>query len=186
VSLFGDTLAVGADLESSKATGINGDQSYAGVDYQYAGAAYVFTATAGVWSQQAYLKASNTQKNAHFGSSIALVEDGLAVGSYGETSISSGVNGSQSVSSLVFDLGAVYLFKRTASAWSQQAYVKASNTNVYAPPNKASLYFGFSVALSGDLLAVGAPREESNAVGVNGNQTDTSLPYAGAAYVFRR
>jgi hypothetical protein len=57
--------------------------------------------------------------------------------------------------------------------------VKASNT-------KPAAEFGISVALNGDgkMLAVGAPKENSAAKGVNGNQADTSALNAGAAYVY--
>src|SRR5687767_1185237 len=63
--------------------------------------------------------------------------------------------------------------------YAQEAYVKASNTD-------AGDSFGFSVALSGDTMVVGAPREDSFAHGVGGDQADDSLPEAGAAYVFVR
>jgi hypothetical protein len=46
--------------------------------------------------------------------------------------------------------------------------------------------FGASVALSGNLLAAGAPRESSAATGVDGDQSDDSLSRSGAAYLFRR
>ena len=61
--------------------------------------------------------------------------------------------------------------------WSQQAYLKASNT-------EASDYFGYSVAVSGDTVVVGAYVEGSTATGVNGNQSDNSAWASGAAYVF--
>src|SRR6185295_2699696 len=57
VALDGDTLAVAAD-EASCATGVNGNQ--ANTSCPGAGAVYVFTRTGDTWSQQAYLKASNT------------------------------------------------------------------------------------------------------------------------------
>ncbi len=58
LALSGDTLAVGAGGEASAATGIDGNQSDNSASQ--AGAAYVFTRdAAGVWSQQAYIKASN-------------------------------------------------------------------------------------------------------------------------------
>jgi hypothetical protein len=44
--------------------------------------------------------------------------------------------------------------------------------------------FGYSVAISGDTLVVGAPYEASNATGVNGNQADNSASVAGAAYTY--
>ncbi len=62
---------------------------------------------------------------------------------------------------------------------AQQAYLKASNTDAYDR-------FGISVAVSGDTVVVGAPREDSNATGVNGNESDNSADQAGAAYVFVR
>jgi len=45
--------------------------------------------------------------------------------------------------------------------------------------------FGSSVALSEETLAVGAPGEASNAIGVNGNQADNTAAGAGAVYLFR-
>jgi hypothetical protein len=44
------------------------------------------------------------------------------------------------------------------------------------------------VALSadGNTMAVGAPWEDSNAIGVNGNQAGNSSPASGAVYVFSR
>ena len=59
-----------------------------------------------------------------------------------------------------------------------EAYLKASNTDM-------SDEFGYSVALSGDTLAVGANVERSNATGVNGNETDNSAGNSGAVYLRR-
>ena len=47
-------------------------------------------------------------------------------------------------------------------------------------------YFGWSVAISGDAIVVGAWDEASAATGVNGNQSDNSVKGSGAAYVFER
>jgi hypothetical protein len=44
--------------------------------------------------------------------------------------------------------------------------------------------FGWSVAVFGDTVLVGASDEASAATGVNGDPTDNSAPGAGAAYVF--
>src|SRR5690349_6125868 len=57
LSSDGTTLAVAAPYESSGAKGVNGDQNDNSV--YAAGAVYVFVQRNGVWSQQAYLKASN-------------------------------------------------------------------------------------------------------------------------------
>ncbi len=59
-----------------------------------------------------------------------------------------------------------------------KAYLKASNT-------EAGDRLGDSVALSGDTLVVGAGDEDSNATGVNGNESDNSAALSGAAYVIR-
>ena len=119
-------------------------------------------------AQEAYAKASNSQPNARFGNSVALSGDTLAVGSYFEKSNATGINGNQADQSAV-QAGAVYVFSRSGGTWSQQAYLKASNT-------AAGATFGVSVALSGDTLVVGANNEQSSATGINGNQLDTSAP----------
>lgn len=179
LSADGSTLAVGAHQEQSHATGINGNQND---NTGSSGAVYIFTRTGAGWSQQAYVKASNTDSGDFFGSSVALSADGstLAVGAHRERSIASGINGNQADNSAVF-AGAAYVFTRTAGTWSQQAYVKASNA-------RASSAFGYHLQLAadGNTLAIGAPQESSNATGVNGNQTDTSMTFAGAVYVFTR
>ena len=122
---------------------------------QSAGAVYVFTRTAGVWTQQAYLKASNA--GGLFGYGLALAGDTLAVGAPFEASNATGVNGDQTDNSAP-NAGAVYVFTRTAGVWTQQAYLKASNTD-------AGDRFGEDVVLDGDTLAVGARFEASNATG---------------------
>jgi hypothetical protein len=182
VALSGDTLAVGAYGEASGATGVNPPVGQADNSAVGAGAVYVFVRTGTTWTQQAYLKASNTGANDRFGVSIALSEDTLAVGADGEASGATGVNPpvGQADNSAV-GAGAVYVFVRTGTTWTQQAYLKASNTETFDN-------FGFAVALSGDTLAVGAYGEHSGATGVNppGGQADNSASQAGAVYVFVR
>ena len=176
VAISGDTVVVGALSESSNATGVNGNQDDNSA--WRAGAAYVFVRNGGVWSQQAYLKASNTGAIDSFGLSVAISGDTVVVGAWREDSNATGVNGNQGDNS-ASDAGAAYVFVRNGGVWSQQAYLKASNTD-------AGDQFGWSVAISGDTVVVGAPFESSNATGVNGNQGDNSETNSGAAYVFVR
>jgi len=176
VAVSSDTVVVGAVNESSNATGVNGDQSDNNAGG--AGAAYVFVRSAGVWSQQAYLKASNTGAGDFFGSSAAVSGDTVVVGAQGEASNAIGVNGDQSDNSTLA-AGAAYVFVRSTGVWSQQAYLKASNT-------ESNDFFGLTVAVSGDTAVVGAFGESSNATGVNGDQSDNSSSFSGAAYVFVR
>jgi trimeric autotransporter adhesin len=187
VALDGDTLAVGAFVEDSAATGVNGSQTeQADNSAENSGAVYVFRRSATGWQQEAYLKASNTGADDRFGSSVALNGDTLAVGATGEDSAATGVNGSQTeqADNSASNSGAVYVFRHSGTQWQQEAYLKASNTG-------AGDYFGWSVALDldGATIAVGAPWEDSAATGVNGSQTeqaDNSASNSGAVYVFRR
>ncbi len=176
VALSGDTLAVGAFVEDSSATGVGGDQ--ADNSASASGAVYIFRRDGSSWAQQAYLKASNTGAYDRFGYSVALSGDTLAVGARDEASSATGVGGDQADNSALRS-GAVYIFRHDGTSWAQQAYLKASNTD-------ADDYFGVSVALSGDTLAVGAYREDSSATGVGGDQADNSAADSGAVYIFRR
>ncbi|MBL8693948.1 MAG: FG-GAP repeat protein [Planctomycetes bacterium] len=176
VAVSGDTVVVGAWFEDSSAVGVNSNQAdNSGTN---SGAAYVFVRSGTVWSQQAYLKASNTGAADFFSKSVAVSGDTVVVGANREDSSATGVNGNQADNSGT-DSGAAYVFFRNGGVWSQQAYLKASNTGAFDE-------FGFSVAVSGDTVIVGAPREDSNATGVNGNQANNSSGGSGAAYVFFR
>jgi hypothetical protein len=189
ISGDGNTIVVGAQHEGSNARGINGNQND---DSAYnAGAAYVFTRNGANWTQQAYLKASNTGSGDHFGNTVAISADGntIAVSAYWESGGAKGINGNQNDDSIP-QSGAVYVFTRAGTTWTQQAYIKASNTGtagVGDVPGDGD-QFGFSLALSddGNTLAVGATSEDSNASGINGNQADDSASSAGAVYVFAR
>jgi hypothetical protein len=175
VAVSGDTVAVGAFGESSSATGVNGDQSDNGTGN--AGAVYIFVKSAGSWTQQAYLKASNSGSQDRFGLSLGLSEHTLVVGAPNEASSATGVNGDESLNVIAF-AGAAYVFVRNGTTWSQQAYLKASNTG-----NDS---FGRAVAVSGDTVVVGAYHEDSDASGVNGDESNNDFIQSGAAYVFVR
>ena len=151
-------------------------------------------------TQQAYLKASNTGSHDSF-SNVALSADGatLAVAAPYEDSGATGIDGNQADNSVI-DSGAVYRFKRAGGAWSQDAYLKPSNTRaafdsmcfheaktIQSPCVGLSLGFGIGLALSADgsTLAAGAFGDVSGSPGVNGDQWDTSAGQgAGAVHVF--
>jgi nucleoside-specific outer membrane channel protein Tsx len=111
-------------------------------------AAYVFVRSGTIWSQQAELTASDGAPGDGFGISVALSGSRLVVGS----DFNNGVT------------GAAYVFVRSATAWSEQAKLTASDGAGYDR-------FGGSVAISGSSVVVGAV----------GNDF-----YTGAAYVFER
>jgi hypothetical protein len=182
VALSVDTLVVGAPGEDSNGIGVNPaapaqtDNSASG-----SGAVYVFTRAGTTWSQQAYVKASNTEASDGFGTSVGISSDTLAVGATGEDSSATGVGGSQ-IDNTAPGSGAIYVFTRSGTTWSQQAYVKASNTD-------ANDNFGTSVSISGSMLVVGSPGEDSNLTTVlqgspNNLTTGDGAIDAGAVYTF--
>src|SRR5262249_44265265 len=141
-------------------TGVDGDQ--ADNSAPWSGAAYVFVRTGETWTQEAYLKASNTGSNDLFGQSVAISGDTLVIGAAGESSTATGVNGNQTDDAAA-SAGAAYVFARNGGSWIQEAYLKASNRG-------ANDFFGYSVAISDDTVVVGAPQESSHATGINGDQ----------------
>ena len=189
ISADGMTLAIGAPHEASASPGINGNQKDNSVFD--AGAVYVFTRKGEHWIQQAYVKASNPRSSAEFGHAVSLSADGntMAVSAFWESSNAKGINGNQKDESIP-QAGAVYTFTRRGTTWTQQAYIKASNTGEAGTADAFGDgdQFGFSIALNadGNTLAVGALTEDSAATGINSNQADNSKASAGAVYVFTR
>jgi hypothetical protein len=183
LGVWGDTVVVGASRERSNATGVNGDQSNNSA--VNSGAAYVFVRSGTNWSQQAYLKASNTGVNDLFGGAVAVSGDTAVVGAVGESSIATGVNGDQTDNS-ASRAGAAYVFVRSGTTWSQQAYLKASNTEQRDADFIGGDSFGQAVAVWGDTVVVGAIYEDSNAAAVNGDQVNNNATNSGAAYIFVR
>ena len=186
----GNRLIVTATAEDSAATGTNGDQT--DNSKRSAGAAYVFDRVGDTWAQSAYIKPSNPEVDALFGYSAAIAADGsrIAVGAYDATArdedgLTSGINnipGPDYQDSTRPTTGAVYAFVESDDGpWTQQAYIKASNTG-------SADIFGSRLAVSGDgnVLVVGAQFEDSGATGVGGDQSDNSVPDSGAVYLFRR
>jgi hypothetical protein len=165
VSISGDTIVVGASGENSNATGVNGDQ-YTTNMYN-SGAAYVFVRDGTTWIQQAYLKASNPGELDEFGISVGVSGNTIVVGAHYESSNAVRVNGDEN-NDLATTSGAAYVFVREGTTWTQQAYLKASNTG-------ASDFFREAVSISRDTIVVGAHLEDSNTIGVNGDQNNDMI-----------
>ncbi|MCA8944156.1 MAG: integrin, partial [Planctomycetes bacterium] len=176
VTISGDTAVVSSSNEDSNATGVDGDATNDAASD--AGAAWVFVRSGSTWSQQAFLKASNTDPSDNFGFAVAIDGDTIAVGAIGEDSAAVGVGGDQSDNSSS-NSGAVYVFHRDGSTWSQQAYLKSDNCG-------QGDFFGDAVSCSGDTLLAGARYEDSSATGVGGDGANNAASSAGAAYVFQR
>ncbi len=206
LSADGGTLAVGAPIEDSSATGAfhPGDAGYAAAlasnGASNAGAAYVYRRSSGQWNVEAFVKAPNAEADDRFVISVALSADGatLAVGAPTEDSSATGAfhpgDGGYAAalaSGGASGAGAAYVYRRSSETetWSVEAFVKAPNA-------EAGDVFGLNVVLSGDgdTLAVGAPVEDSDATGAfhpgDGGYAaalaSSAASSAGAAYVYRR
>jgi len=127
VALFGQTALVGALLEHF------GTPSAPGAAYVFVGPG----ASSGNWSQQAKLKVGDASASDRLGFSVALSGDTAVLGAVG-TPIS-GRTGQ----------GSAFVFTRTGSSWSQRQSIVASD-------GSAGAQFGYSAAISGDTIIVGA------------------------------
>ena len=159
IALSGDgkTLVVDAADEDGTVGGhqrraIRGEQ----IGDNSNGALYVFVNTNGTWSQQAYIKSSNVRVNDLFGIRLASARNGNVLvassmlqggGGRGVTANQQDFSGEES--------GAVYVFTRTGTTWTQRAYL-----NRRTPMRTDE--FGSGVAMSGDgnTLAVAAFGED--------------------------
>ena len=127
-------------------------------DDQY-GAADVFMRSNGTWSLQQALPPTG-DPNDEFGTSMAISGDTAVVGAYrSDVSTSGGLHRGQ---------GEVFVYVRSDQTWTQQAELTASH-------GAANDWFGYSVAIDGDTLLVGAPDHTAN-----------GKTREGAAYVFTR
>ncbi|MBB5208026.1 choice-of-anchor D domain-containing protein [Chiayiivirga flava] len=120
-----------------------------------AGAVYVFVRSGGAWTQQAVLAASVAEPFSGFGSAVAIDGDTAVVGAPSATGV-------------VDFAGAVYVFTRSGTTWTQQARLVAADGEGFSD-------FARTLAVDGDSIVVGAPSM------FLGNQN-----VVGAAYVFAR
>lgn len=142
VAIDGDTLVVSASRYPDTSDGT--------------GKAYVYVYNGSDWVPQTSLQADDGEEGNHFGWSVAIENDTIAVGApYDDND-----NGT--------DAGAVYLFTRSGTTWSQ-------DTKLVAHDGAANAHFGTSVSLNGNMLVVGSPDDD------NPQGTD-----AGAVYFYAR
>ncbi len=145
---FGASVAISGE---TVVVGAIGDDGAAGRDQ---GSAYVFARSGGVWTQQQKLEASDAAANDLFGLSVAISGETVVVGA----PFDAGAAGNSQ--------GSAYVFARSGGVWSQQQKLEASDAAL-------GDQFGFSVAVSGGTVVVGA-HDDSGAAG----------RLQGSAYVF--
>ena len=109
------------------------------------GSAYVFRTTDGVTEQIAKLVSSDAAAQDQFGASVAIHNDIIVVGAF--------YDGDAGTSS-----GSAYIFKTSdgGANWPQVA-------KLVAPDAEAGDFFGYSVAVEGNLVVVGATQDDTNA-----------------------
>jgi MYXO-CTERM domain-containing protein len=121
-----------------------------------AGAAYVFVRSGTAWTQQAKLSAADAAADDSFAESVAIDGDTVLVGAPYADIMGDG------------DRGAVYVYGRSGTTWTQQAKLAPSD-------GVGGDHAGQSVAIAGNTALFGAPFAD-----VAGQSS------AGAAYVYLR
>lgn len=122
-----------------------------------AGAAYIYALEEGKWVQKQKLQPPELAANDYFGYSVAIDGNVVMVGAYMREDDGQA------------NAGAVYVFELQDNQWVQQQKLKPREQLL------ANEYFGWSVAISGEMAVVGAPQSKSAA-----------LANAGAIYVFQK
>jgi hypothetical protein len=136
---------------------INGDYAIVGAFGHDAngtdsGAAYVFVRSGTTWIEQAKLTSTDIAAGDQFGISVALSGDTAIIGAFGEDGAGS-------------NYGAVYIYSRSGSVWTEQTKLAASDA-------ASNDQFGFSVDIDGNYVIVGS------------DQDDDGGSQSGSAYVF--
>ena len=152
---FGDSVAVDVN---TVVVGASGDD---GTDLQFWGSAFVFVKpTSGGWvstSAAAKLTAETRGNDDYFGRSVAIDGDTVVVGADGQDT----------------NTGSAYVFTKPITGGWVSTSTAAKLT---ASDGASSDNFGISVAVSGDIVVIGAD-------GVDQSATETNF---GAAYVFTK
>lgn len=106
------------------------------------GSAYVFTRSNSSWSEQAKLTASDGASSDEFGYAVAITGDMAVIGARLDDEI-------------VIDSGSAYVFTRIGTSWSEQIKLTASD-------GATGDAFGYSVAISGETVVIGAANDGDN------------------------
>ncbi|MEQ8624908.1 MAG: T9SS type A sorting domain-containing protein [Vicingaceae bacterium] len=158
VAISGGVAVVGAPYEDHDTLG--------GDSLNRAGSAYIFKNNAGTWSEVQKILASDRRAGDEFGWSVAISGDVAIIGAYKEDHDTTGGGPLSSA-------GSAYLFKNNAGTWKEEQKLVASDRG-------ANDYFGYSVAISGDVAIIGAYKEDHDTIGGNRRWE------AGSAYLFNK
>ena len=124
------------------------------------GAAYVFYKIGSTWALESRLDPDDNHEGDYFGTSVSIEDETVVVGApFADPDLGSGQ---------VTNAGAVYVFKKKANTWEQDAKLVLEDSKVFDK-------FGESVSTSGNAIVVGAP-----------GQDYYSTLRVGSAYTFKR
>ncbi|MDF1698611.1 MAG: Ig-like domain-containing protein, partial [Saprospiraceae bacterium] len=142
---FGISIAMDGDYA---VIGASGDDDAGNA----AGAAYVYKRVGTTWMEEDKVTSSNASSIGLFGTSVSISGDVIVVGAYNNNSSGTTFGGSATV------------YRRTGASWNEESVLVSSDVE---PGDQ----LGWSVAVDGDYIIVGAVQEGSFA-------------YAGSAYIF--
>jgi hypothetical protein len=122
-----------------RSVSVDGDVMIVGAPYGNAkkGVTYVYEKNQTTWELTANLTADDGSNGDYFGWSLAVSEGKIVVGAFGDNS----------------GRGSVYTFQNNAGNWTQM-------NNITADDGKSNDFFGCSVDIDGDIVAVGATNDD--------------------------
>lgn len=142
---------------------------------------YTFDEDDGWEGENVDLTDLNLQAGDRFGEAVSISRNRLIVGAPGEASNTTGIlSDDVSDNTDLEDAGAAYIFARSNQGveWEFETYLKS--------PRSRAVKFGSSVSLNADMVAVGAPEENSDWQGL-GDEEDgdnDSVDNSGAVYIY--
>ncbi len=129
-----DFFGIAVDIQSDYAVvGADGNENHAG---SQSGTAYIFYNNSGTWQQSQILESADSVVGDHFGASVSISGDGIAIGASSKSD-----NGTWS--------GAAYIFENDSGTWEQQQKIVASDAG-------SQKLFGDSINIIDDTLIVGS------------------------------
>jgi hypothetical protein len=156
LDLFGSSVAINDNFILVGATGASGAQ----------GKVYIYEKQTTTWNFKQILNPTVTNIYRHFGNSVSIFNDYIAVGCRS--------NFDANEENEVPGAGAVYIFKYNSGTWEQSQKIVAND-------RYQSCFFGSSVDMYGNYLIAGAPNDPRNAQG----EVTPSTTNTGSAYIFK-
>jgi hypothetical protein len=150
----GDHFGIGVAISGNAAAVGNPLDDITGVGSDV-GSVYIYNRDGNDWTITAHMVTLDRQSGDLVGSALAMDGDTIVAGAYGDDD--GGLN-----------RGSAYVFVRSNGLWSQQAKLVPSDGD-------SGDHFAYGVAISGDVIVVGAP-----------DRNRANLASVGAAYVYTR